>query len=318
MRRIVLGLLVCGLCIAGTQGIAFANGKQSVKIDEFSVSLPAGTNNIGDFDLASSIPTGTNVMGSVAISAINVSIPAGNNNIGDFDLASSIPAGNNNIGDFDLASSIPAGVNNIGSVAISAFNVSLPAGDNNIGNVDLASSIPAGTNNIGDVDIASSIPAGNNNIGDFDLASSIPAGANTVGSVTMLGNLGVQIKQDAAGQIYAIASQVAGDTIEKTYVVSNIATGAWIGVASHTVTTAKSGKIDGVVFTGGYDMEYKISDGTALRDIYGQTSPASPAFTVSNSRPLAKVAGTVITVYAKSSEAVNAGTIRLSIFEYTP
>lgn len=44
-------------------------------------------------------------------------LPAGTNNIGDVDLASSIPAGTNNIGDVDLASAIPAGTNEIGKVA---------------------------------------------------------------------------------------------------------------------------------------------------------------------------------------------------------
>lgn len=57
-------------------------------------ALPAGTNNIGDVDIAS--------------------IAAGNNNIGDVDVAS-IAAGDNNIGNVDIASAIPAGANVIGA-----------------------------------------------------------------------------------------------------------------------------------------------------------------------------------------------------------
>jgi len=44
-------------------------------------------------------------------------LPAGTNNIGDVDLASALPAGDNNIGNVDLASAIPAGTNEIGKVA---------------------------------------------------------------------------------------------------------------------------------------------------------------------------------------------------------
>lgn len=61
-------------------------------------ALPAGTNNIGDVDIAS--------------------IAAGDNNIGNVDVVTlpSLPAGTNNIGDVDLASAIPAGTNTIGAV----------------------------------------------------------------------------------------------------------------------------------------------------------------------------------------------------------
>jgi hypothetical protein len=60
-------------------------------------SLPAGTNNIGDVDIAS--------------------IAAGDNNIGNVDIAS-IAAGDNNIGNVDIASAIPAGTNSVGGVFI--------------------------------------------------------------------------------------------------------------------------------------------------------------------------------------------------------
>jgi hypothetical protein len=64
-------------------------------------SLPAGTNNIGDVDIAS--------------------IAAGDNNIGNVDVVTlpSIPAGTNNIGDVDVLSlpATPAGTNLIGRVS---------------------------------------------------------------------------------------------------------------------------------------------------------------------------------------------------------
>jgi hypothetical protein len=59
-------------------------------------AIPAGTNNIGDVDLASAIPAGTNNIGDVDVLTLPA-IPAGNNNIGDVDVAS-IAAGTNVIG----------------------------------------------------------------------------------------------------------------------------------------------------------------------------------------------------------------------------
>lgn len=82
-------------------------------------------------------------------------LPAGSNNIGDVDVAS-IAAGDNNIGNVDIVTmpnvtlnALPAGSNNIGDVDI----LSIAAGDNNIGNVDVVTlpATPAGTNLIGSV-----------------------------------------------------------------------------------------------------------------------------------------------------------------------
>ncbi|RMG96174.1 MAG: hypothetical protein D6706_10625 [Chloroflexi bacterium] len=56
---------------------------------------------------------------------INAPLPAGTNNIGDVDVASlpSLPAGTNNIGDVDVVSlpALPAGTNNIGDVDIASM-----------------------------------------------------------------------------------------------------------------------------------------------------------------------------------------------------
>ncbi len=51
---------------------------------------------------------------------LGVAIPAGTNNIGDVDIASALPAGNNNIGNVDIATAIPAGTNNIGDVDVAS------------------------------------------------------------------------------------------------------------------------------------------------------------------------------------------------------
>lgn len=137
-------------------------------------------------------------------------------------------------------------------------------------------------------------------------------------SVKIYGDQGVPFKQDSAGQIYAISSSVSGDAIEKAYAFANIATGSWIDVGSYTVSTAKNLKICNVKTTSGYDMEFKVSDGTALKDIYLQTAPANPTDSAVFTQPGAKTAGTIVTVYAKATDATNVGTARISAFEYTP
>lgn len=88
------------------------------------------------------------VDGSVSVAA---ALPAGTNNIGDIDIAS-IAAGDNNIGNVDVVTlpSLPAGTNNIGDVDVLTLPA-LPAGTNNIGDVDIASALPAGANTIGAV-----------------------------------------------------------------------------------------------------------------------------------------------------------------------
>lgn len=75
-----------------------------------TAATPAGTNNIGDVDIAS-IAAGDNNIGNVDIA----SIAAGDNNIGNVDIAS-IAAGDNNIGNVDLASALPAGTNAVGKL----------------------------------------------------------------------------------------------------------------------------------------------------------------------------------------------------------
>ncbi len=146
---------------------------------------------------------------------------------------------------------------------------------------------------------------------------SIPAGVNTIGSSTVLGNLGKAIKQDSEGQIYAITAPESGTNLRKSYIFSNIAsTDAWVVIGSYTVTTGKSLKISSVEVTGLYALRVKVDDGSTGDEIYLSVAPANPCNSIVDSRPTAKIAGTVITVYAATTETVNAGTISWVGFEY--
>jgi len=106
-------------------------------------ALPAGTNNIGDVDIASAIPAGSNIIGKTYLTdgTRDATVKAGSTApvAGDTSLVvaihptSSLPAGTNNIGDVDLASAIPAGTNTIGKVDVNqvyAEDVASAGGEN--------------------------------------------------------------------------------------------------------------------------------------------------------------------------------------------
>ena len=112
-------------------------------------SIAAGDNNIGNVDIASALPAGSNAIGKLAANS--------GVDIGDVDVTS-IAAGDNNIGNVDIASALPAGSNAIGKLA---------ANDGvDIGDVDVTS-ISAGTNAIGKVghDITGAASSKNSAVG---------------------------------------------------------------------------------------------------------------------------------------------------------
>jgi hypothetical protein len=165
-------------------------------------ALPAGTNNIGDVDVAS-------LPGTVAtdITAIKTAVETLDNAVSgnefQVDIVASLPAGTNNIGDVDVAS-LP------GTVAsdITAIKTAVEILDNTVsGNelqVDIVASLPAGTNNIGDVDVASlpgtvasditaiktAVEILDNTVSgnelQVDIVASLPAGTNSIGNVNTI------------------------------------------------------------------------------------------------------------------------------------
>lgn len=180
-------------------------------------ALPAGTNNIGDVDVAS-IAAGTNLIGKVGISDgthevdINASNEmlvkdaTSNTSLGTIagavagtemqvDIVAALPAGTNNIGDVDVATlpSLAAGSNLIGTVGL---NDGTHSADINASNELLVKDTTADSSlssidgkitacNTGAVTISAALPAGTNNIGDVDVATlpSLAAGSNLIGTV---------------------------------------------------------------------------------------------------------------------------------------
>lgn len=158
-----------------------------------SVAISAGSKVI--------LTDGTDDMEIESDGSINVNINAGSNNIGDVDVASmpSIPAGTNNIGDVDVASmpSIPAGSNLIGKAEIvdssnklkvesdGSINVNGATFSGTIGTVKIEDT--AGTNELvieSDGSVNVNLNAGTNNIGDVDVAS-VAGGQNIKPATTI-------------------------------------------------------------------------------------------------------------------------------------
>jgi hypothetical protein len=170
---------------------------------------------------------------------VGTALPAGNNNIGDVDVASSaLPSGASTSAlqttGNGILTTIDADTGTIaGAVSGTEMQVdvvaALPAGDNNIGNVDLASAIPAGTNNIGDVDVLT-IAAGTNAIGNVGV---VP---RTTGGLTIFRSIDVdETEEEAKGT----AGQVFGwyfynDGAAEVYVKFYNATAANVTVGTTT------------------------------------------------------------------------------------
>lgn len=128
-------------------------------------ALPAGTNNIGDVDIASALPAGANTIGGVNI-------------------ASALPAGANNIGDVDVAT-LPAPLDVVGGgLEATALRVTLASDSTGVLSVD----DNGGSLTVdGSVSITGALPAGDNNIGNVDVVSSVlPTGAATEATLSSI------------------------------------------------------------------------------------------------------------------------------------
>lgn len=112
--------------VSGT--VAVTDNSGSLTVDNAALSTTGGGTETGALrvTLANNSTGVVSVDDNGASLTVDVgtALPAGTNNIGDVDVAS-IAAGDNNIGNVDIASALPAGTNNIGDVDIA----SMPASD---------------------------------------------------------------------------------------------------------------------------------------------------------------------------------------------
>ena len=224
----------------GGTTLSIDDGGGSITIDgsvSIGTALPAGTNNIGDVDIAS-IAAGDNNIGNVDI----VTVPAPLNVVGggteaaalrvtiandstgvvsiddnggsitvDGTITANLAAGTNNIGDVDVVT-LPAitiaasqTLDTVSTIT-NVVHIDDNAGSLTVdGSVSLAAAIPAGTNNIGDVDIASALPTGTNTIGNVGVVPRTTGGATPYKLVSAASTNATSLKA-SAGQVFMITA----------------------------------------------------------------------------------------------------------------
>ena len=174
-----------------------------------TVTANAGTNlNTSALALESTLSTLNGKVTAVNTGAVTISaaLPAGTNNIGDVDIAS-IAAGDNNIGNVDIVT-MPAvtvtGVSTLAEQQTQTAHLASIAGEDFATQTTLSALNGKVTAcNTGAVVISSALPAGTNNIGDVDIVSGTITTVSTVTSVTQ----NADVRQATAANLNA---QVVG------------------------------------------------------------------------------------------------------------
>ena len=223
-------------------------------------SIPAGSANIGDVDIAS--------------------IAAGDNNIGNVDILT-IAAGDNNIGNVDIASALPAGSNAIGKLAANSGV--------DIGDVDVTS-LPASTNTLEVVgDVAHDAAAAGNPVQAGVRAT------NSVEGLTQVANADASfVSSDLNGCIITrehttleeIISERVSNTNGTSTAFSNFAAGG-SGIHNYitTISIYNSSSTDGYV---------DFRDGTGGSVIFTAPAPQTGGSVITFPVPLKGAANTAL------------------------
>jgi hypothetical protein len=240
-------------------------------------ALPAGTNNIGDVDVAS-------LPGTVAtdITAIKTAVETLDNAVSgnefQVDIVASLPAGTNNIGDVDVAS-LP------GTVAsdITAIKTAVEILDNTVsGNelqVDIVASLPAGTNSIGNVNTISAVTTVSTvtNLSQLGgTAISMGTGTRDAGTqrVTIATNDVVPIS-DNSGSLTVdapVGTPVFVRLSDGSAAITNLAT----NLAQVGGTTTVTGGTNGTLAIGGVQAHDAVASGNKPVLIGGVANTSSP------------------------------------------
>lgn len=166
-------------------------------------ALPAGTNNIGDVDLASSIPAGSNEIGKVAqgtkAAAANAwplyIVDSSGNTVGVI-LDGAV---------YRLRTESKIVRASDGAQINPATQETLAAIKDTDGIKKIVDALPAGTNNIGDVDLASALPAGPNEIGK--VAQGTKAAASAAWPIYVVDNSGNAVGVVLDGAVYRLRTE---------------------------------------------------------------------------------------------------------------
>ena len=254
-----------------------------------SGALPAGTNNIGDVDVVSSVlPTGAATEATLAsidgkitavdtsalatevtLAALNAKVTAVDT--GNVTISTALPAGTNNIGDVDVVSSVlPTGAATETTLATLATEATLSTLNGKVtavdtGSVTISTALPAGTNNIGDVDVVSSVlPTGAatsaNQSTIITELQTLTAGLDVVDQIDTTPLLDVSssnIPASAGNPLQIVASTAAA--VRKLVVVEDI--GEFIGIYTGA---ALSEVLLAVLPLGGGEIEVNIPASTRV------------------------------------------------------
>lgn len=255
-----------------------ASGEAEVSL---MTALPAGTNNIGDVDVVSSVlPTGASTeakqdtansllttidvdTGNIATNsaAINNKLPV---NLGQKTMANSLAvvlASDQSVIDVDVTSTVlppdAATETTLNNVNNNIASIASTVGGSEL-QVDVVAPLPAGTNNIGDVDVLTlpSIPTGSNTIGKVDV--------NTLDVVDFIDtnpvlDASVTTINGSAGAFVTIVASLAA-AVKKLQILDT--TGAFIGI----YTGPASSEVLKVIIGPGSDqtIEASIPAGTRV------------------------------------------------------
>lgn len=134
---------------------------------------------------------------------VDAALPAGTNNIGDVDIASALPAGTNNIGDVDVLTlpAIPTGSNVIGSVASITTSIVPGTAATNLGKAEDAAASSGDTGVMALAVRQDTISSSTSTDGDYGalkinsvgrlytsatLDAALPSGTNVIGGITSI------------------------------------------------------------------------------------------------------------------------------------
>lgn len=217
------------------------------KVSMVSSSTVYAVVNIASSSAGTTVYQGTVPWSSLGTVTLGDSIPAGSNNIGDVDIASSVEltalatvtqSGTVTVDATDLdIRDLTSASDSVAAVQSGSWDVTLEGGVtvfqgddpwSSLGTVSLGASIPAGSNNIGDVDIASSVEL--TALTTTTLGAAVPTGTNYIGlaSVNVGNELTALATVTQSGTVTVDATDLdIRDLTSASDSVAAVQSGAW-------------------------------------------------------------------------------------------
>ncbi len=275
--------------IAGQVGVAGGSGVDSALTQRVSlatnVALPAGNNNIGDVDVASSVlPTGAATLAEQQTQTASLSV------MDDWDESDRAKV-NPIVGQAGVAAGTGTDGVTVQRVTL-ATNVALPAGNNNIGDVDIASFPATALEVVGDVAADVAVPANPLAVGGR-ASDALPTEVSNDGDSVyqwLLRNGAAMTAQlphlGLIGDPYTLDSETAQYTTAQTSTIL-VAVGTGPQLALTSIQIQAGGTVAGTVQVYFGDGSYNRGNSLAVFD--GEFAPSAtlkPGFAMAFPKPL--------------------------------